>query len=96
MTTRTTTRTSLVALAFSALIGAAALAPAPALAWGGHGGHGGGHGGHGGGFGHGGHWGHGGGFGYRRIGFYGVGYGGCVVRRFITEDGELIVRRRCY
>ncbi len=55
---------------------------------------------------HGGGWGkhHGhfhGGFGFRRVGFYapvvygGYGYG-CTVRKFLTEDGDVIVKKRCY
>lgn len=98
MTTRIAARAALAALALSAALAGAALGPAPALAMAGHGGFG-----H---HGHGGHWGHGrwgdGRWGHRhgRAGFYAAAYpayyGGCVVRRFIDADGDLIVRRRCY
>ena len=51
-------------------------------------------GGHGGGFGHGGFgWGHRGGFGW---GVAPVVYGGCYLKRFVTYDGELVVRKICY
>ena len=99
MTIRLASRAAIVALALSAALGGTMLAPATASAKGWHGGfkHHGGHWGHG-------HWGHGhwgyGGWGYRRVGFYAAGYpadyGGCVVRRFIDVDGDLVVRRRCY
>jgi hypothetical protein len=70
-----------------------------------HGFHGGGGWGFHGGWGHhGGGWGkhHGfhGGYGLRRIGFYapvvygGYGYG-CTVRKFLTEDGDVIIKKRC-
>lgn len=90
---------ALVAIA-AASLGAAALAPTSASAFGGHGGfHGGGHGGwHGGGW-HGGHGGWRGGWGPRFVG--GPAYfggGGCYVRRLIpTPFGprwRLI--NRCY
>ncbi len=40
------------------------------------------------------------GYGFRRIGFYApVVYGaygyGCTVRKFLTEDGDVIIKKRC-
>ena len=91
MTIRIASRAALVALALSAALGGTMLAPATASANGWHGGfkH------------HGGHWGHGR-WGHRhgRVGFYAAAYpayyGGCVVRRFVNADGDLVVPRRCY
>ena len=96
MTIRLASRAAIVALALSAALGGTMLAPATASAKGWHGGfkHHGGHWGHG-------HWGHGR-WGHRhgRVGFYAAAYpayyGGCVVRRFVNVDGDLVVRRRCY
>lgn len=53
------------------------------------------------GWGHGWGWGHGGGWGYGHgwgPGFgYGGGYGGdCFLKRFVTDDGDIVVRRVCY
>jgi hypothetical protein len=79
-----------------AALGASTLAPSEASAKGFHGG-----GFHGGGWKHHGHF-HGGfhgGWGVRRVGFYApVVYGGygCTVRKFIDEDGDVIIRKRCY
>lgn len=73
----------------------------PAAAFGGGGFHGGGFGGggfHGGGF-HGG-WGHHGwGFGHHGWGWAGYGgyyNGGCVLKRYYDEDGDVTVSRVCY
>jgi hypothetical protein len=86
-------RKTMLALAASLAIGAAALAPTSASAWGG-GGHGGwGHGG----WGHGG-WGHS--WGGPRVGFYGGfgGYGGCFRDRWVpTPYGPVLQRVNvCY
>ena len=96
MTIRIASRAAIVALALSAALGGTMLAPATASAKGWHGGfkHHGGHWGHG-------HWGHGRwGHGHGRVGFYAAAYpayyGGCVVRRFVNADGDLVVPRRCY
>ena len=70
---------------------AAAVAAGPAMAKGG-GGHGGGHGG---GWGHGHGWGHGYGWGYG-IGGYAPAYvSNCYPKRYVGEDGEVIVRQVC-
>ncbi len=41
-----------------------------------------------------------GGWGFRRVGFYApvvpVVYGGCTVRKFVTYDGDVVIKRRCY
>ena len=78
---------SLVAVA-AASLGAAALAPTSASAWGGHGWHGG--------------W-HGGGWGGPRFvvggpAYYGYGYGGCYVRRLVPTPWGPRWRlvNRCY
>ncbi len=92
-------RSAFTALALGvAALGAATLTSSEASAKGFHGGGGWGH--HGGGWGkHGGHF-HGG-YGFRRVGFYapvvygGYGYG-CTVRKFLTEDGDVIIKKRCY
>lgn len=53
-----------------------------------------GHGGFGPGLGHG-HWGHHGwGFGWPW--FAGGYYGGCYLKRFVDEDGDIVVRKVCY
>jgi uncharacterized membrane protein len=69
----------------------------PAAAFGGGGFHGGGF--HGGGF-HGGGWGHHGpwGFGHRWgwAGYGGGYYGGCILKRYYDEDGEVTVSKVCY
>ncbi|GEP06268.1 sulfur globule protein precursor [Methylobacterium oxalidis] len=81
-------------LAAALVLGGAALAAAPASAGGfhhHHGHHHHGHWGHG-HFGHR-HWGWGG---PRLVGFMPAYYGACRVKRFIDEDGDLVVRRRCY
>jgi hypothetical protein len=97
-------RKMILVLATGAALGAAALAPSTASAFGGHWGHwGGGHWGHWGG----GYWGHGywrpwGGYGFYRPGFrvYAgpVVYGGCVVRRWVYTPWGPRVRwvNRCY
>ena len=98
--TRFSLRTAFTALALGvAALGASTLTATEASAKGFHGGGGWGHGHHGGGWGHG----HGGGFhggyGFRRVGFYApVVYGGygCTVRKVFTEDGDVIIRKRCY
>ena len=101
--TRVSLRTAFTALALGvAALGAATLTASEASAKGFHGG--GGWGFHGGWGHHGGGWGkhHGfhGGYGLRRIGFYapvvygGYGYG-CTVRKFLTEDGDVIIKKRC-
>ncbi len=98
--TRVPLRTAFTALALGvAALGAATLTASEASAKGFHGGGGWGH--HGGGWGHG-HGGHfHGGYGFRRVGFYapvvygGYGYG-CRVRKFITEDGDVIIKKRCF
>ncbi|MER2266578.1 hypothetical protein [Methylobacterium oxalidis] len=85
-----TLRTLVAALA----LGGAAIAATPASAGGfhhHHGHHHHGHWGHG-HFGHR-HWGWGG---PRLVGFVPSYYGACRVKRFIDEDGDLVVRRRCY
>ena len=98
MTRFSSLRPAFMALALGvAALGASTLTSSEASAKGFHGG---GWGHHGGGWGkHGGHF-HGG-FGFRRVGFYapvvygGYGYG-CTVRKFFTEDGDVIVKKRCY
>ena len=101
--TRFSLRSAFTALALSvAALGASTLTPSEAQAKGFHGGgwghHGGGWGHHGGPF----HGGYGlGGYGLRRVGFYapvvygGYGYG-CTVRKFLTEDGDVIIKKRCF
>ena len=102
--TRFSLRSAFTALALSvAALGASTLTPSEAQAKGFHGGGGWGH--HGGGWGHHGgpfHGGYGlGGYGLRRVGFYapvvygGYGYG-CTVRKFLTEDGDVIIKKRCF
>ena len=87
--TRVPLRTAFTALALGvAALGAATLTASEASAKGFHGGGWGKH--------HGFH----GGYGFRRIGFYapvvygGYGYG-CTVRKILTEDGDVIIRKRC-
>ena len=87
-------RSAVTALALGiAAIGATTLMPGEASAKGFHGGWG-YHHGHGG-------WGYGG-FGYGGLGpvFVGYGaypvYGGCYTRRFVTFDGSVIIKKRCY
>ena len=87
---RPSLRTALTALALGvAALGGTTLASAPAEAR--HGWHGGG------GWGH--HHRFHGGWGYRPVhvvyGGYG-GYGGCVVKRIVTFDGTVIIKKRCY
>ncbi|WP_336489140.1 hypothetical protein [Methylobacterium nigriterrae] len=85
-------------LVAAAALGAAGLCASEASAKGGFGGGFGGFGHHH----HHGHWGHGPwgrGFGWggpRLVGFVSAYYGACRVRRYIDEDGDLIVRRACY
>ncbi len=100
--TRVSLRTAFTALALGvAALGAATLTASEASAKGFHGGGWGFHGGwghHGGGWGK--HHGFHGGYGFRRIGFYapvvygGYGYG-CTVRKILTEDGDVIIKKRC-
>ena len=92
--TRVSLRTAFTALALGvAALGAATLTASEASAKGFHGGWG--H--HGGGWGK--HHGFHGGYGFRRVGFYApVVYGGygCTVRKILTEDGDVIIKKRCY
>jgi hypothetical protein len=77
-------RKMILALAASATLGAAALAPTAASAWGGHPGwHGGWHGG----------WGRP----FVRV-YAGPGYGGCMVRRWVYTPYGPVLRwvNRCY
>jgi hypothetical protein len=81
-------------LAVGVLASSSIVATTPAQA------HGFGFGGHGHGFG----WGHGHGFGHGFgrwrgpvFGIYGGDYdGGCVIRRYVDEDGDEIIRKLCY
>ncbi|HEV7439553.1 MAG TPA: hypothetical protein VGN94_07995 [Methylobacterium sp.] len=93
-------------LAAALAVGAAALGATEASARGGFGGfhgggfHGGGFGGGGRGFGGFGHHHHGGwgrqfGWGPRFVGVVPAYYGACTVRRFINEDGDMVVRKMC-
>jgi len=78
-------RKTILAIVASAALGAAALAPTSASAWGGYGGwHGGWHGG-------------GWGWGYRPI-YAGPVYGGCMVRTWVYTPYGPAVRwvNRCY
>jgi hypothetical protein len=82
------------ALAVGVLASSSIIVPAAAQAHGfGFGGHG-----HGFGFGHGHGFGHG--FGHWRgpvFGIYGGDYdGGCVIRRYVDEDGDEVIRKLCY
>jgi hypothetical protein len=82
-------------LAAALAVGAAALGATEASA---RGGFGGGFGGRGfGGFGHHHHGGWGGRFGWgpRFVGVVPAYYGACYVKRFINEDGDMVVRRIC-
>jgi hypothetical protein len=87
-------RKTMFALTAAVALGAAALAPTSASAWGFHGGWGHGGWGHG-GWGHGG-WGHGG-WG-PRVGFYGGGYVGCWRNQWVaTPYGPVLQRVNvCY
>jgi hypothetical protein len=83
-------RSAATALALGiAAIGATTLMPGEASAKGFHGGGWGYHHGHG-------------GWGYRGLGpvFVGYGaypvYGGCYTRRFVSFDGSVIIKKRCY
>ncbi|WP_336487089.1 hypothetical protein [Methylobacterium nigriterrae] len=77
-------------------VGVAALGATEASARGGFGGgHGGFGGGFGRGFGHHGGWGRHYGWGPRFVGVVPAYYGTCYVKRFINEDGDLVVRKIC-
>ena len=89
-------------MAAAFVLGAAVLGATEASArggfGGGFGGHGGGfghHGGFGGGFGHHGGFGHRFGWGPRVVGFVPAYIGACYVKRFIDEDGDMVVRKIC-
>ncbi|MCW2286788.1 hypothetical protein M2323_004570 [Rhodoblastus acidophilus] len=89
-------RNIVLAAGLSLFAAGAVLSPTGALAWGPHGGgHWGGHGGwgHHGGWHHGG-WGHRWGYGPRFV--YGGVYGGCFLKRYVNDWGEIVVRRVCY
>ena len=81
-------RKTILALAAAATLGAAALAPNTASAWGGHGWYGGWHGGW-----HHGWWGHP----FVRV-YAGPVYGGCMVRRWVYTPYGPALRwvNRCY